>query len=225
MKRYISEFIATFTLVFCGTGAIIINQVSGGAITHPGIAITFGLVVTAMIYTFGDISGAHMNPVVTVGFAFAGKFLKGDILPYLFSQFSGGIAASILLKIMFPQSETLGATLPAGSALQSFILEIILTFILMLVIINVATGSKEKGTLAGLAIGATVMLEAMFAGPISGASMNPARSLAPALISGNLQNLWIYLAAPLIGTLLGIFACIGTREKECCENSIICRKL
>jgi len=153
MNKYIAELIGTFALVFCGTGAIVINQHSGGAITHAGIAITFGLIVMAMIYTLGNISGAHMNPAVTIAFTIAKRFPLKQVLPYIVSQLAGAFIASVTLHYLFPSNDTLGATLPAGSEMQSFFLEFILTFFLMLVIINVATGSKEQGMFAGLAIG------------------------------------------------------------------------
>ncbi len=216
MKRYLSELIGTFGLVFCGTGAIIINDISGGTVMHIGIAVTFGLIVLAMVYTFGDISGAHINPAVTAAFWVAGRFPGREVIPYIASQIVGAFAASGMLKILFPAHATLGTTLPAGSPIQSFMFEIILTFLLMLVIINVSTGSKEKGITAGLAIGAVVLLEAIFAGPITGASMNPARSFAPALVSGQIQHLWIYMTAPVIGAVFAVLGCRGVREKECC---------
>lgn len=204
MKKYIPEFLGTFALVFCGTGAIVINEVTNGAVTHAGIAITFGLIVMSMIYALGDKSGAHLNPAVTLAFAANRSFPVKEILPYIISQVTGAISASILLKFLFPGSILSGATIPAGSNMQSFILEFILTFFLMLVIINVATGAKEQGLFAGIAIGSVVGLEAMFAGPICGASMNPARSLAPALVSGELKQVWIYLTAPVLGALSAI---------------------
>lgn len=204
MNKYIAEFVGTFALVFCGTGAIIINEVSQGTVTHVGIALTFGLIVMAMIYTYGEVSGAHINPAVTLGFYAAGRLALKEVPFYIVSQVLGAVLASLTLSWLFVDSHHLGATLPAGSWQQTFFLEIILTFFLMLVIINVATGSKEQGLMAGIAIGATVALEAMFAGPISGASMNPARSLAPAIISGNLQFLWIYLVAPGLGSIVSI---------------------
>jgi aquaporin Z len=211
-----AEAFGTFALVFAGTGAIVINGVSGGAITHTGIAMTFGLIVLAMIYTFGDVSGAHLNPAVTVAFAAAGRFSWWGVPGYVGAQLIGAFAASGLLRFLFPQHETLGATLPAGSASQSFILETVLTLILMLVILSVSTGAKEKGITAGIAIGAVITLEAMFAGPICGASMNPARSVAPAVVSGHLEHFWVYLAAPVLGALLGIPACCVSREPGCC---------
>ncbi|MBN8876901.1 MAG: MIP family channel protein [Sphingobacteriales bacterium] len=204
MKKYIAEVIGTFALVFCGTGAIIINQETNGIVTHAGVAITFGLIVMTMIYALGNISGAHLNPAVSIAFAIAKRFPAKQILPYIVSQVAGALLASIILKVLFPDNQLLGSTVPAGSAWQSFILELILTFFLMLVIINVATGSKEQGMFAGLAIGATVLLDAMFAGPICGASMNPARSLAPALVSGHLEYLWIYLTATILGAVSAI---------------------
>ena len=216
MQRYISELIGTFALVFCGPGAVIMNDVSGGMVSHVGIAITFGLIVMAMIYSIGEISGAHINPAVTIAFWASGRFDKKEVLPYITAQIIGAILASAVLYLLFPLHETQGATLPLGSAMQSFILEVILTFILMFVIIKVSTGSKETGTMAGIAIGGVVGLEAMFAGPITGASMNPARSIAPAIFSGNFEHLWLYIAAPIIGALLAILACRAIKGKECC---------
>ena len=204
MNRYVAELIGTFALVFCGTGAIVINEQTNGAVSHVGIAITFGLIVMAMIYSLGNISGAHLNPAVTIAFTIAGRFKLKQVFPYITSQLAGAFLASITLKYLFPSNETLGATLPAGTEMQSFILEFILTFFLMLVIINVATGSKEQGMFAGLAIGSTVLLEAMFAGPVSGANMNPVRSISPAIVSGHLEHLWIYIVAPIAGASFAI---------------------
>lgn len=204
MRKYTAEAIGTFALVFCGTGAIVIDQQTGGAVTHIGVAITFGFIVISMIYALGNISGAHLNPAVTIAFAIARKFPVRQVVPYAISQLAGAMIASLALRLMFPANELLGATLPAGSNMQSFILEIILSFFLMLVILNVAHGSKEQGMFAGLAIGSVVLLEAMFAGPICGASMNPVRSLAPALFSGHLQSVWIYLTAPVIGAVAAV---------------------
>ena len=205
MQKYLAEFIGTFALVFCGTGAIVIDQQTGGAVTHTGIAITFGLIVLAMIYTFGEVSGAHLNPAVTLGFWVMRLFPAKEVTPYIGSQLAGAFLASFTLRLLFPTSRGLGATLPAGTEYQSFALEFILTFLLMLVIIRVSQGAKETGWFAGVAIGSVVGLEAMFAGPICGASMNPARSLAPAVVSGDLSHLWIYLTAPVLGALLAVF--------------------
>ena len=217
MRKLIAEFIGTFALVFAGTGAIVINDVSQGAITHVGIALTFGLVVLAMIYTLGDISGAHLNPAVSLGFWVARRFPGSAVGLYVTSQSAGALAASLLLRLLFPSHSTLGATLPAGSQWQSFILEFVLTFLLMFVILNVSTGAKEKGITAGIAIGSVIGLEAMFAGPICGASMNPARSLAPALVSGHLTGLWLYLLAPITGAAMAVVACRCAQEQGCCS--------
>ena len=211
MNKLLSELLGTFILVFAGTGAIVINDVSGGVIGHAGIALTFGLVVMAMIYTFGEVSGAHLNPAVTLGFAVAGRFEWKNIPGYVLAQIIGALAASGVLHLLFPAHEILGATLPSGSAMQSFVLELILTAILMLAILRISTGAKEKGITAGIAIGAVVGLEAMFAGPICGASMNPARSLAPAIVSGHLQHLWLYPAATILGALLAVPLCQAVR--------------
>ena len=219
MKRLVAEFFGTFGLVFAGTGAIVVNTASNGAITHVGIALTFGLIVLAMIYAFGDVSGAHLNPAVTAAFAIAQRFAWKEVPSFIFAQLAGAFAASGLLRVLFPSDEKLGATMPAGSAWQSFIFEIVLTFLLMLVILSVSTGSKEKGITAGIAIGATIGLEAMFAGPICGASMNPARSLAPAVMSGHINDVWIYLIAPVVGAILAVPACCAFRESGCCSSS------
>lgn len=214
MRKYIAELIGTFALVFCGTGAIVINQESGGVVTHVGIAITFGLVVMSMIYALGNVSGAHINPAVSIAFTMAGKFPVQKLTPYIMAQLIGALLASGTLKLLFPANQYLGATIPAGSDMQSFVLELLLTFFLMLVILSVAHGSKEQGMFAGLAIGGVVALEAMFAGPICGASMNPARSIGPALVSMNLQSLWLYIAAPIVGACAAVPVYNYIKEKE-----------
>jgi aquaporin Z len=216
MKKCGAEFIGTFALVFAGTGAIVINETSGGAITHVGISLTFGLIVLAMIYTIGDISGAHLNPAVSLGFFAARRFPLRQVVPYVLSQCAGAFVASGILRFLFRQNATLGTTQPAGSAIQSFMLELILTAILMFVILSVSTGAAEKGITAGIAVGSVIALEAMFAGPICGASMNPARSLAPAVVSEHFSSLWIYLVAPPAGALLAIIGCRCVREEGCC---------
>jgi aquaporin NIP len=219
LKKYIAEFIGTFALVFAGTGAIIINDVSGGAITPLGVGLVFGMIIMTMIYALGEISGAHFNPAVSFGFWLAKRLPFKDFLPFVGSQILGAVTASILLRIIFPQHQTLGSTLPHFvSTSGDFVLETILTFFLMFVIINVAQGAKEKGLMAGVAIGGMVALEAIFAGPITGASMNPARSLAPAVVSGHLDFLWIYLTAPFLGAALAVQSCCFIRtEGACCR--------
>ncbi len=206
MKKYITEFVATYLLIFCGVGACVINQHTSGAVGGGlGISITFGLIVTVLVYAFGEISGCFINPAITIGFAAAGLFDKKELIPYIGSQITGAIAACLTLKFLFPATQNFGMTLPAAGfgIWQAFIIEIILTFLLMAVVIFTAqSGNKTTQQLVGMCAGATVMLEAIFCGPITGASMNPARSLAPALVSGNLTDVWIYLTAPVIGACL-----------------------
>jgi len=216
MKKYFAEILGTCCLVFAGTGAIVIDGSTHGTIGHVGIALTFGLVVLAMIYAVGDVSGAHLNPAVTLGFVAARRFPLREAAPYIAAQILGALSASGLLRLLFPASATLGGTLPAGPALQSFVLEFVLTAMLMFVILSVSTGAKERGITAGLVVGAVIALEALFAGPICGASMNPARSLAPALVSLHFESLWIYLTAPIAGAFAAVAACRCVREAGCC---------
>ena len=219
MKKYWAELLGTYILVFVGTGAIMINEITGGAVSHLGVGLSFGLVVMSMIYTIGDISGAHINPAVTLAFSVAKRFPKNQILPYISFQLVGAILASASLYFMFPEANTMGETLPLkGNWLQSFMLELVLTFILMFVVLNVSTGAKEKGVTAALAIGGVVAFEATFAGPISGASMNPARSIAPALFSGDLTHLWLYVVATTLGAVLAVYSCRLVQNKGCCNN-------
>lgn len=215
-KHLVAEAFGTFWIVFAGTGAIVIGETTH-AIPHVGVALVFGLVVFAMIAALGDISGAHLNPAVTIGFFLARRLPGQDVVPYISCQIAGALIASLILHWLFPTNETLGATHPSGTFLQSWVLEVILSLGLMFVILSVSTGAKEKGITAGLAIGSVVGLEALFAGPISGASMNPARSLAPAIVSGNIDNLVLYLTAPVVGAALAVALCICTREKNCCS--------
>jgi MIP family channel proteins len=199
----LAELIGTFGLVFAGTGAITIDAYTGGTVGHVGIALTFGLIVMAMIYAVGHISGAHINPAVTLAFAVARHFPLRHVPAYLVAQICGGVLASLALRGMFGTSGALGTTLPFGSDGQSFALEIVLTGFLMFVIMAVATDVRAVGQAAAIAIGGTVGLEALFAGPISGASMNPARSLAPALVSGTWDSQWLYLVGPVVGAVVG----------------------
>jgi aquaporin Z len=179
------------------------------------------LIFMAMIYAVGDVSGAHLNPAVTLGF-FAAKRMPFRPVPgYIVSQVLGAIAASFLLWLYFPNHPTLGATLPNISLLGAFVFEVVLTFFLMFVIIHISTGAKEKGLMAGVAVGAMIGLEAMFAGPITGASMNPARSLAPALVSGRFYGLWIYLTAPFLGVLLAVPFCRLLRASDCEAEQLV----
>jgi MIP family channel proteins len=202
-QRLAAEFVGTFALVFAGPGAIVIAAVELGSISHEGVAATFGLVIMAMIYAVGHISGAHFNPGVTLAFALVRHFRTRDVLPYIGAQLLAAVVAAAVLRVMFGNVANLGATLPAGSEAQSFALEVILSFILMFVVISVATDSRAVGQVAAIAIGGTVGLTAIFAGPISGASMNAARSFGPAVVSGNLDSLWLYLVATPLGAALG----------------------
>jgi len=215
MKKYTAEFLGTFIMIFCGCGAMAINDITG-AITHPGVAASWGLVVMVMIYAFGEISGAHFNPAVTIAFAYAKKFQWKEVPKYIVFQFLGALSAALLLLYLFPDSEYLGATVPSIEPIKAFIIELLLTFFLMVVIINVSTGSKEIGTQAAIAVGATILLEAMFAGPMTKASMNPIRSLAPAIASGHFEHLWLYLTAPFIGAFLAVVSCKFIKDDNCC---------
>ena len=220
MKREIAELIGTFSMVFCGCGAMTINEITGGSITHVGVAITWGLIVMAMIYAFGEISGAHFNPAVTIAFAVAKTFNWSDVPKYILFQIIGASIAIGILWVLFPESNSFGHTYPAHGfePYKAFILELLLTFFLMVVIINVSTGSKEIGTMAAIAVGSVILLEAMFAGPMTKASMNPARSLAPAIISGHLNDLWLYLIAPIIGAVLAVLSCKLVKVDNCCNE-------
>jgi MIP family channel proteins len=204
-RELLAEFIGTFVMIFAGTGAVMVNTLSDGAVTHIGISIVFGAVVTALIYSLGHISGAHFNPAVTLAFWSGGFFRRSLVLPYIVAQVLGAIAASGLLRISLGAIGNLGATLPRnGDWLQALILETVLTFILMLVIFGSGLDRRAPIGFAGIAIGLTVALEAACMGPITGASMNPARSIAPALVSGNWQHHWIYWIAPIAGAQLAM---------------------
>ncbi|MDJ0747171.1 MAG: MIP/aquaporin family protein [Xenococcaceae cyanobacterium MO_167.B27] len=205
-SEVLAEAVGTFALVFAGTGAVMVNALSDGAITHLGISFVFGAVVAAMIYATGHISGAHFNPAVTLGFWSSGFLPRYKVLPYILGQLGGAIAASFLLLITLGNVAELGATLPLnGNWFQSLVLETILTFILMFVILGSGLDRRAPIGFAGIAIGLTVGLEAAFMGPITGASMNPARSLAPALVGNLWQHQWLYVVGPILGAQLAVW--------------------
>ena len=202
-REALAEGVGTFILVFAGTGAVMVNSISNGAVSHLGISFVFGGVVTALIYCIGHISGAHLNPAVTLAFWTSGFFPRRRVIPYIVAQLLGAIVASSFLRSSLGMVNNLGATLPLnGNWLQSLILEVVLTFILMFVIFGSGLDRRAHVGFAGLAIGLTVGLEATFMGPITGASMNPARSLGPALVGGIWQYHWVYWIAPILGAQL-----------------------
>lgn len=216
MQKVGAEMIGTFALVFAGCGAVMVDQMTGGTIGHAGIALTFGLVIMVMIYATGHICGAHFNPAVTIAFAVCKRFPWRQVPAYIAGQCVAAIAAAFLLRAILGDVAQMGTTAPAGSLGQSFALEVVLTFFLMFVITAVATDSRAVGTMAGWAIGGTVGLCAMFGGPISGASMNPARSLGPALVATRFDDLWLYIAAPIVGAILGA---VAYRFVQCGEGA------
>ena len=215
-KKFMAETFGTFAVVFAGTGAIVVNDVSGGSLGRAGIALTFGLIVLAMIYAVGEVSGAHLNPAVTLGLWLAKRLEPRLLLPYFFSQFAGAVFASAAVAFLFPSNCNLGSTHPSGSVWQSFVLECVMTWLLMFVVLSVSSAAGGRGMLTAVAVGAVIGLEALFGGPISGASMNPARSLGPALVSGRLDDLWIYLSAPFVGAILGVVTCGSVQDEGCC---------
>jgi aquaporin Z len=214
-RRVGAEAFGTFCLVFAGTGAAVVNEVTGGGVTHVGVALTFGLVVMAMVCALGNVSGCHINPAVTFGLCAAGQFDRCLVLPYIGSQCVGALLASGTLRMLFPESRSLGATIPAGSELQSLMLEFLLTLILMFVVLSVSAGDGDERLPSGIVIGGVIGFEALFAGPISGASMNPARSLAPAVVSMHLDQVWIYLVGPIAGALAGVPLCRFIHSSPC----------
>jgi aquaporin NIP len=216
-RKLLAEAVGTFALVFLGTAAVVVNGLYGG-VTHVGVSLVFGLVVLALIYALGDVSGAHLNPAVTVAFWLAGRFRGSTVIPYVGSQLAGALLASLTVRLLFPEHDTLGSTLPAGSAWQSFVLEVLLTGFLMTVILAVSTGAKEKGITAGIAVGAVIALEALVGGPVSGASMNPARSIAPAVVSGHVEYLWVYIVAPVLGAAAAVPLCRCLHSGPCCST-------
>ncbi|MEN8927572.1 MAG: aquaporin [Flavobacteriales bacterium] len=199
LKHSFAEMLGTYIMIFFGTGAMIVNELHGNVITHLGVAIAWGLVVLAMIYSIGGKSGAHMNPAVTLSFLLDKRITVKKTAYYIIAQILGAILASFTLKFLFPDAIKLGETITENPWQQVFVMEFILSFFLMFVIFNIATGSKEEGVIAGLVIGITVLICALVGGPISVASMNPARSIGPALAVGDFTLLWLYIVAPISG--------------------------
>lgn len=217
MKKLLAEGIGTFALVFAGCGAIVVDELYGEAIGHVGVSLVFGLVIMTMIYAVGNVSGAHFNPAVTLGFAAAQRLSWAEVPRYLLGQSIGGMLAAGLLRLMFRPHPTLGATLPTGWWLPALVMEVVLTFLLMFVILNVSTGHMEKGTMAGVAVGGTVALSALFGGPVSGASMNPIRSLAPAMFASIWELQWLYVVGPILGALLASPTCRMVQGRDFCD--------
>lgn len=212
-QRTGAEFVGTYSLVTAGCGAIMVNTTTE-ALGHAGIAATFGLIIMVMIAATGHISGAHFNPSVTIAFALTRHFPWRDVPFYIAGQVAGAVLGALTLRFIIGDVADLGVTLPAGSVAQSFGLEIVLTAFLMFVIIAVATDTRAVGETAAIAIGATVALDALWGGPISGASMNPARSLGPALVAGIWTHQWLYIVAPIIGAALGGLVYQSLRQSD-----------
>lgn len=217
-RSLVAEAFGTFALVFAGAGAIMVDA-NTHALGHVGVAITFGLVIMAMIYAVGHVSGAHFNPAVTFAFALTRHFPWPRVIAYWAAQLVGALLAAALLRSSLGNIAHVGATLPAGSQAQSFLWEVVMTAFLMFVILAVATDTRAVGEAAAIAIGGTVGLDAMFGGPISGASMNPARSIGPAVVSGELHALWLYIVAPLVGASIGALLYQVVRERPELERA------
>lgn len=205
-QKLIAEVIGTYFVIFAGCGSVVVNKLYGGTITFPGICVTWGLIVMVMAYTVGHISGAHFNPAVTITFTVFGRFPWKEVPLYIIAQLIGSILASVTLALMFDLTpEAYFGTVPVGSDGQSLAIEIIISFLLMFVICGIGTDERAVGHVAGIAVGMTITLNVFIAGPISGASMNPARSIGPALVRHVYKGLWVYVVGPIVGTLAGAF--------------------
>ena len=200
-----AEALGTCALVFFGCGAIVVDAEEGG-LGHVGVSLAFGLVVMAMVYAVGHVSGAHINPAVTLALAFRGRFAWSAVPGYVGAQIAGAVLAAVFLRASLGNVADLGATQPSGSDGQSFVWEVLLTAVLLLVIVSVATDVRAAPGAAAIAIGGTIAVASLVGGPISGASLNPARSFGPAIVSGELSSLWIYLTAPVLGAMVGALA-------------------
>ena len=222
MQRYLAEFLGTFILVLAGCGAIAVKSLTNGEPPFVGIGVIWGLIVMAVIFTIGDISGAHINPAVTIAFWVARRFSTLDVVPYIIAQCLGATAAAGVLWYLFPDDVHTGVTHfdpEVLSVTQAFVLEVLLTWFLMFAVINVSTGAKEKGITAAIAIGGVISIDVLFGGQVTGASMNPARSLGPALVNGDFDQLWVYIAGPIIGAILAIGSAAAIRPGVCCPPS------
>jgi MIP family channel proteins len=213
-SKMVAEAIGTFGIVFIGCGAVMVAERYPGSFPPGGVAIVFGLVVAALVYTLGHISGAHFNPAVTLAFALVNRFKKTEVLPYWISQFLGGLVATVCLWVLLPPGRSFGATLPVVTALQAVVWEAIMTFFLMFAVMSVATDRRAVGTLGGIVVGAVVGIDAFVGGPLTGASMNPARSFGPMWAEGRLDVFWIYVLGPVVGALLAAFAYEWIRGEE-----------
>ena len=219
MQRYLSEFLGTFILVLAGCGAIAVKSQTGGEPPFIGIGVIWGLIVMAVIFTIGDVSGAHINPAVTLAFWVARRFSTADVVPYVLAQCLGATAAAGVLWYLFGAHAATGVTHfnpEVTSVTQAFVLEVLLTWFLMFAVINVSTGAKEKGITAAIAIGGVISIDVLFGGQVTGASMNPARSLGPAIVAGDFDQLWLYFAGPIIGAILAIPSAAAIRPGVCC---------
>lgn len=204
LQKLVAEVVGTFYLIFAGCGSVVVNLNNDKVVTLPGISIVWGLAVMVLVYSIGHISGAHFNPAVTIAHTTTGRFPLKQVPAYIIAQVVGSTLASGALKLIFNGKENqFAGTLPAGSDLQAFVVEFIITFFLMFIISGVATDNRAIGELAGLAVGSTVILNVLFAGPITGASMNPARSLGPAIVHHEYRGIWIYVVSPILGALAG----------------------
>jgi len=205
-QKFIAEVIGTFFVIFAGCGSVVVNKIYG-SVTFPGICVTWGLIVMVMIYTVGHISGAHFNPAVTITFAIFRRFPCKQVPLYIVAQLMGSILASAALTIAFHITpKTYFGTVPVGSNGQSLFLEILISFLLMFVVSGVGTDNRATPGVGGFAIGMTILLNVFVAGPISGASMNPARSIGPAIVRRTYTGLWVYVVGPIIGTIAGALA-------------------
>jgi MIP family channel proteins len=214
-RRAAAEGLAAFALVFAGCGAIVTDASYDGALGTVGIGLVFGLIIMVMIYATGHLSGAHINPAVTIAFSLTRHFAWRDASAYIAAQLAGATAAALVLLAVWPDKPAaLGATVPSVAAGSALVYEVILTAILMFVIIAVATDTRAVGAAAAIAIGGTVGLDAIFGGPVTGASMNPARSFGPALAAGEWQDFWVYVIGPVVGAALGAVAYQLIRGRE-----------